>query len=280
MGTLIVNADDYGRTAAISRGIRFGHTHGIVTSTTVMMNLPGARTELEHALRETPGLGLGVHLNLTFGRPVSPAAEVPTLVDEQGVFHARDHLESNPHALDPRDVEREWAAQIEAFIAVAGPPDHLDSHHHTALFNRDTWQAALHLARQHDCALRAPLPEDLAASDLGNILPAVSAAFLTGEGMAMLAGSGLRTPDHFLVSFYGTGAIRSRLANLLDSPPDGVTELMCHPGYSSPELEQTSSYNRQRERELALLTEPGLAETLQAAGWRLASYSSAWNEPT
>ena len=37
---LIVNSDDYGRTAEVSSGVRTAHLKGIVTSTTCMMNMP------------------------------------------------------------------------------------------------------------------------------------------------------------------------------------------------------------------------------------------------
>jgi predicted glycoside hydrolase/deacetylase ChbG (UPF0249 family) len=70
---LIVNADDYGRTPGVSRGIREAHRRGIVTSTTCMMNMPAVVDDIALALEETPRLGLGVHLVLTSGRPLLPA---------------------------------------------------------------------------------------------------------------------------------------------------------------------------------------------------------------
>ena len=71
MKRLIINADDYGRSPDISRGIRQAHLHGVVTSTTCMMNIPTTAADIAVAVRETPQLGLGVHLVLTMGRPVS-----------------------------------------------------------------------------------------------------------------------------------------------------------------------------------------------------------------
>ena len=69
---LIVNADDFNLTEGVTRGILDGHRRGIITSTTVMVNLPGLAVSRDLA-RQTPGLGLGLHVNLTLGAPVLAA---------------------------------------------------------------------------------------------------------------------------------------------------------------------------------------------------------------
>ena len=66
---LIVNVDDYGYTASASEGIRLAHRPGIVSSTSVMLTMPAAMTELGRLKTETPTLGIGVHLTVTKGRP-------------------------------------------------------------------------------------------------------------------------------------------------------------------------------------------------------------------
>ena len=71
---LIVNADDFGLTAGVSRGILRAHREGLVTSTTVLASLP-AQPELDATATASPGLGLGLHFNLTWGRPVSPGGD-------------------------------------------------------------------------------------------------------------------------------------------------------------------------------------------------------------
>ena len=77
MKRLIINSDDYGRTPEISRGIREAHLRGVVTSTTCMMNIPTTAADIADALKETPELGMGVHLVLTMGSPISaPVARI------------------------------------------------------------------------------------------------------------------------------------------------------------------------------------------------------------
>ena len=82
---LIVNADDFGMAPAITDAIIDCHRRGIVTSTSLMANLPAA----EHAAwraQEVPGLGVGIHLNLTQGPPLSPPERIPMLVGTDGEF--------------------------------------------------------------------------------------------------------------------------------------------------------------------------------------------------
>ena len=86
MKRLIINSDDYGRTPEISRGIRETHTRGVVTSTTCMMNIPTTAADIAVALKETPTLGMGVHLVLTMGDPISDPGTVPSMTDKNGHF--------------------------------------------------------------------------------------------------------------------------------------------------------------------------------------------------
>ena len=72
---LIVNADDYGRSPGVSRGILRAHREGIVTSTTVMINQPDVEAQLEEALTY-PRLGIGLHLVFSAWRPLLPPMSI------------------------------------------------------------------------------------------------------------------------------------------------------------------------------------------------------------
>src|SRR5688572_8840751 len=135
MKRLIINSDDYGRTPEISRGIREAHLRGVVTSTTCMMNIPTTAEDIATALKETPALGLGVHLVLTMGRPISAAESLPSITDDTGQFLKYVPLVEQIPNLNMDEVKKEWHAQIEGFIrAAARKPTHLDSHHHSSYF--------------------------------------------------------------------------------------------------------------------------------------------------
>ncbi|MBI1747516.1 MAG: ChbG/HpnK family deacetylase [Acidobacteria bacterium] len=85
MKKLIVTADDFGLTDVVSHAIIEGYKKGIITSASLMANGAGFESVAAFA-RQAPKLGVGVHLNLTEGRPVSQAASIPSLVNSQGLF--------------------------------------------------------------------------------------------------------------------------------------------------------------------------------------------------
>ncbi len=85
MRNLIVNADDLGWTQGVNRGIAEAHRNGIVTSTSLLAN-GGAFEGGVRTARESPRLGVGVHLNLSDGQPVAPPERVKSLLDENGDF--------------------------------------------------------------------------------------------------------------------------------------------------------------------------------------------------
>ena len=129
---LVVNADDFGMSAAISRGILRAHRDGIVTSTSLLGNapdLPGARAMLS----EAPNLGVGVHLALCGGSPVAPADNVRSLLAPDGAFWPRgqDFITAwMKGRVLPSEVERELEAQVARVRDAGISIDHLDTHHH------------------------------------------------------------------------------------------------------------------------------------------------------
>ena len=132
MKRLIVNADDFGLTRGVTQGILDAHREGIVTSTTLMAN--GAAFDFAVAAsRQAPALGVGVHLNLSEGIPVSPAGTIPTLVDERGRLHLKpgELLKGLLKGrVDLDEVETELRRQITKILDAGVPATHLDGHKH------------------------------------------------------------------------------------------------------------------------------------------------------
>ena len=113
MSKLIVNADDFGYCEAVNYGIISAHRNGIVTSTTIMANMPG----FDHAvnlLKENKDIGCGVHM---------------TLVDENGMFHRRIN-EEVVNKIDLDELYYEFCSQIDRVKNAGVEISHLDSHHH------------------------------------------------------------------------------------------------------------------------------------------------------
>jgi len=241
-----VNADDFGLTPGVSRGILDAHATGIVTSTTVIVNrdIPAALVAELKASR----LGVGLHLNLTLGTPLSNPARVPTLVDAEGRF-LRDARQIAAHA--SKDEARiELGNQIDAFRALIGRfPTHLDSHHHVGRHD-----PILELVLDFAKAIKVPVRSQ-------------------DEGVRAAARQlNLRTPDHFAgesgPEAYWTA---ERVLEHLRGLPEGVTEFMTHPGYYDEELAY-SRYGRQRDAELTGLTDARARELIEREKIRLTHF--------
>ena len=254
--TLIVNADDFGLTGGVSRGILDAHARGIVTSTTLLVNGPNGHP-LEPALLEelqSSGLGVGLHVNLTLGVPLSDPRRIPSLLDPEGRF-VRDARQVAARA-NPDEARLEMGNQIDAFRGLMGRfPTHLDSHHHVGTHGR-LLELMLFFAR----ALKVPLR-------------AVDA-----DTRAAARREKLRTPDHFMGESgpepYWTA---ERVLDHLQALPAGVSEFMTHPGYFDGDLAY-SRYGRQRDVELAGLTDPRGRELIAREGIRLVDYGALAGE--
>ncbi|MHB0871529.1 MAG: carbohydrate deacetylase [Chloroflexota bacterium] len=275
MRLLIVNADDFGISEGVNRGIVEAHLHGILTSTTVMANMPAFdhAVELKH---RHPTLAVGVHLNLTAGKPILPPSSVPDLVDGEGHFLRGDRflLRLSLGRIDLRQVEAELSAQLERALGAALSPDHLDSHHHVHAHPL-LQPMALRIALRHGLeAIRCPV--DLGLRGGGSATARLKAVGLSGLGELLrrrARRAGIATPDHFRGLALGMGFSTADLRRLFSELPDGSTELMCHPGYPDRELERQTSYCAGRASELEALLEPTHRQLLEPRGVKLGSYS-------
>jgi predicted glycoside hydrolase/deacetylase ChbG (UPF0249 family) len=134
---LIVTADDLGLTAGVNRAVRRAHLEGIVTSTSLLA-VGRAFDDAAEMLRATPTLELGAHLALVGeDPPLLTAREIPSLVDRRGAFplsYRTVVARGLAGRLDPDDVRRELAAQLDRVVEVGLPVTHVDTHQHTHLW--------------------------------------------------------------------------------------------------------------------------------------------------
>jgi hypothetical protein len=262
---LIINADDYGRSPEISHGIRDAHLKGVVTSTTCMMNIPTTAEDVKIALRETPNLGMGVHLVLSSGKPISPQEKVASITDKQGNFYAYTPFLKNRQRMDINEVKLEWRAQIETFVKAAGrKPTHLDSHHHFSFCSPALFEAMLELAAEYGCAIRFPFSDN-------EIMDKLKDTYL--QVPLLMQKAPVRHPDVFVSDFYDDHATREELLQIIYNLKDGTTEIMCHPGYVDDAFVKESIYNKQRNIEHAILTDPSIKQAIQANQIELISFA-------
>jgi len=247
---VIVNADDLGLWPSVDRGIFAAWSAGAVGDSTVFANAP----QLEKILARTEknGLPVGIHLNLTYGRPLNDPADIPALVGPDGLFMKR---QAWTQPLPIEQVQQELGWQVERAItesALAGIeiPSHLDTHHHIHTYP-EVLEVVIGLADELDVPVRSVNPEMRAA----------------------LHAAGIPTPDHFSMTFYGENATAEILIQLVEECPGGILEIMTHPGYADPAL--PSSYREDRERELAALTDPRWHDYLGTRGISIVGYAGA-----
>ncbi len=269
---LIINSDDYGRSANVSRGIRHAHLHGVVTSTTCMMNMLTVVDDIQVALKETPNLGMGVHLVLTAGKPLLPAEQVASITRPDGAFPGFDELIFRCPAFSISEVKAEWTAQIEKFIAAAGKkPTHIDSHHHSSYFTPAMFQAMLELAQEYDCAIRLPVSRDEDGSLTG--LPEELLAPILDHAHKLIQQFQPRRPKAFFASFYDDMATKDELIKIISSLGNGVYEIMCHPGYADADLIASSGYAIQRDFEREILTNPDVLHFINQRNIELINFA-------
>jgi len=234
MAKIIVNADDFGYSKGVNYGIIEAHLQGIVNSATMMMNMYAVEHGVELA-KKNPTLGLGVHLVLTAGKPLSDGLE--TIVDENGSFHKQTFWYSNPN-VKIEEVENEWDAQIQRFLSFGLNPTHLDSHHHMHMIPilqpiiaklSQKYNLPVRISEKHHIDGITPFSDQLLTDFYGNDIP---------------------------VDYFET--IKERL-----NPGAETIEIMVHPALVDNDLKNGTSYCFERLTELDILTTAKLPEGIE-----------------
>jgi predicted glycoside hydrolase/deacetylase ChbG (UPF0249 family) len=248
---IIICADDYGISPAVSAAIRDLIARGRINATSVMVASPNFDNAEAAALREAAATHAAVGLHLTLTAPFAPLSEgfaplrrgsFPPLASVARLALTR--------SLKPALLDAEIANQFAAFRAAFGrAPDYIDGHQHIHVFPqirdaliRITKEAAPQAwLRQCGRAVR----KNLDAKAL--VLDGLSRRF-----RRLAAAHGLTTNP----GFAGTYAFRPRadfeklFAGFLDGLPDGGV-VMCHPGKVDAELKRLDPLTDLREREYA-----------------------------
>src|SRR5439155_5781960 len=287
MKRLIVNADDFGLTANVNRAILDGHRRGVITSTSLLAN--GEAFESAVALaRQASRLGVGVHLNLTEGKPVAACLDIPSLVNGQGRF------KRTPAGLwravvlrrvSAAHIEKELRSQIDRVLAAGIAPTHLDSHKHVHALPA-LGKMAIRLAQQYGIpAIRCVAERKRGALRLLRRYPRAAKAVLRQllNSCALTAvsrrwaGEIQRSGVVFASDFYGLAATgfldEETIREILSSLRDGVSELMCHPGWADDDLRRMPTrLVGQREMEFQALTRPAIKLLARDLGIELVNY--------
>jgi predicted glycoside hydrolase/deacetylase ChbG (UPF0249 family) len=273
---LIVNADDFGISEAVNRGIAAAHDGGIVTSTSLM----ATGDAFEHAValaRSRLRLAVGVHLVLTEHRPLVGAA-APSLVGPDGAFepHLKQLLAKRLRGrVSLKEVRLELDAQIRRVRDAGVAVSHLDGHQHAHVLPGIA-RVVAELAAEHGiAAVRYP-----AERVRGYMLRSVPHVRRVAEQAALglfCASSPLkrlRRSDAFVGFYFGGRLNEANLETVLDGlPATGTVELMCHPGDEGMQPSGDWQYAWAAERDA--LTSPQIRELVLARGMQLVSHRDA-----
>jgi hypothetical protein len=248
MKGLIVNADDFGFSQAINEGICEAHVTGIVTDASLLVRSPYA----EHAIRLAKQVDLPVGLHIDFVTPYSqehgnelgPNGRLATELFNR---EFNNHITSLFTCAELLKLREEIRSQIEDFCLIAGrKPSHLD-YHFGLHYLPDVMVIYLLIAQEYG-------------------LPVRWGTQYAGSNPLVLA------PARLCDGFRGieTGGLELFLS-LLKDPWEGVLEVLCHPGYHTPDG-LVESYNLEREYELKTLTDPNLKAEISRMGIQLVNY--------
>ena len=255
-----MNADDFGLTNGVNRAIADLHCAGVLTSATLMARAGASDAAIELA-RAMPSLGVGCHVVLVDGEPVSPADSISSLIDPRTgslrislVAFLRRLIARRIH---PADMETEARAQIQRLQNSGVRLTHIDAHKHTHMFPT-VLRAVLRAARA--CGIRAvrnPFEPAWAVAasagaKWGRVAEVTVLRWLQPSCARIIAEEGFASTDG-TIAMVGTGVLNAAMVrSLLNRLPEGTWELVTHPGYNDADLAQVRTRlraSRETERE-------------------------------
>jgi|GEM_PF-1253004 len=278
---LIINGDDLCLDEKTNQAILSAFNEGILTSTTAFISLPGSVETLKKIHKENPDLPVGLHLNLTLGRPVSDPSEVKGIVDEKGNFYDISKILRHLPDMSVEDVRKEFMAQAALFVSSGVPLDHIDYHHHLAALYTPFFEVVREVALAYDVPVRNPVPASIykmisldsqggggSASMKKLILFGITHPFKSIPMMSkvgpesfmeqekQMVQEGIRSSDWFVDCFY-ENATTENFISILQQLPIGISEIMCHPGMGN---------------ELKVLTDESLGQVIDSLQIQLVSW--------
>jgi chitin disaccharide deacetylase len=267
---VIVNADDLGLHEDINRGIELAHTDGIVTSASIVA-CGEAFGDAALRIRECPNLDVGVHLTLIEERPLCAPKEIPSLVHSDGRFlPSYRHLITRMlrRGLVSEEIRRELRAQVERVIAMGRHPSHLDGHQHVHLLP-PVWRITVELAREYGIRwIRVPHFPSVFANSKSLLDP------LFRFGLNLLHATRVGVPKIMTPGLHLSGRLgEAELLSIVSGLGPGLSEIVTHPGITTPALASRYRWQYDWSNELRALTAPPIKAALRADGVTLTRFS-------
>lgn len=280
---LVVNADDFGLTEGINRGIVDAFQNGIVTSTSLLATMPAFQHAVDLARKNH--LDIGVHVSLTVGTPCSGIQKLSPILKNNEFINSYSHLFMNMGTgrIALRDLKYEIASQIIKIRKNGLKISHINGHQHI-LMVPFLFKSILSLMKEYQIPfLRVPA-EIVGASSLkspkgwGFLILGILSKYWKLK--LRFAGSLVRTATHFHGLSFSERMSLQDLMGVLKSLKPGITEILCHPGYRDTVFLPAHLQGPfMRERELQALKSSEVINYIAQKNIRLMGYEKLALEP-
>jgi predicted glycoside hydrolase/deacetylase ChbG (UPF0249 family) len=265
---IIINGDDFGMSPGVNQAIEQLHRQGRMSSVSIMANMPWSAEALSYA-KAAADLRVGVHFNLTTGRPLLPVEQVPSLVNSAGIFYKMPVLLSRMIAglVRREEIHAELIAQMERCLDYGLKPQHVDSHQHLHALPSVGKQVAQLMDRYDVTAVRNPDFSAFVVPPTGRNRLVQKTVRKTSKNMIrstqeMIVRKSLPLDDPanrsdqliYLRSYVRRGAGALDSVRACFSGLNGRTlEIIAHPAVADDILPALSNYVEGRQQELELL---------------------------
>lgn len=287
MKSVIINADDFGLNKNINRGVIKVFREGLLTSASLIVNMPGFEDAVS-LIRENPGLDIGIHINIIRGKPILPCAKLGSLTEGEyflgGVSKILRMIYLKRQGLE--EIEKECRAQIEKLLQRGVTITHLDSEKHIHMV-KPIFKTIARIASEYKISnIRVANEMPYLYQNMFNLPLIIKKQFykslllsiISMQNRAMIQQYNIKTADYFYSIINAddnkiTYAYQRAFYNLRD----GITEILCHPGYHvDSELQEYSfcfgKFHINREKELNALLDPALKDLINKLNIRLISF--------
>lgn len=279
MKKLVVNADDFGLTEGINRGIVDGFNSGIITSASLIATMPAFRHAVE-LTKENAELDIGVHLSLTTGKPCSENSKLAPIMRRGEFIRSYGHVIKSVYAneIQLEDIKDEMSAQIRKVQETGLNITHVDSHQHIHMVPR-LLKLLLALMNEHQIPFVRVPNELIRTQNLRTIKDwGLFMLGLIGKlSRKKVFHSNLNSSQYLWGLFCSEAMSLHDLMHILKSLRPGVNELMCHPGYNDATLHHIYQGHSFRQQELSALTSREAFDFIRRGDIQLTNYGELLN---
>jgi hopanoid biosynthesis associated protein HpnK len=278
---LIITGDDFGLALPVNEAVVEAHRKGVLTTASLMVGEKFFQDAVEK-VRQTPSLGVGLHLTLVEGHPVSDPDQIPDLVDSNGLFSthlARAGFRFFFHPRIRNQLETEIRAQFEAFHRTGLVLDHANAHNHMHL-HPTVLRLMLQVGREYGlAAVRLPNEPPLQSSKASGkpLGPRLASWIFLWPWMnlmrRMLSRARIRHNDYFFGMGDSGAMTKTPALRIVSNLPDGTTEICFHPATRrSREIDQCMP-DYHHEDEFQALTDESVFRAATASGIQRVAFS-------